>query len=68
MITKVNSSKDMCDALNENLNGILTKERSIGMAKEVNNTLGKLLYNVKLEIMHNSLLGVTEKMDWFKKD
>lgn len=65
MITKVNNSKEMRQALNENLEGILTNKRKLLVAKEVNNTLGKILGDVKMELMQNALSGNRELVTWF---
>lgn len=67
MITQVNNSVDMRAALNENLNGLLTGKRKVPMVKEVNNTLGKMLADVKMEIMNKQLSGDKSEVDWFKK-
>lgn len=66
MITKVTCSKEMRDALNENLHGLLTNKRKPLIVKEVNNTLGKMLSDVKMEIMQNSMSGVRTKISWFE--
>lgn len=66
MITKVTCSKEMRDALNENLHGLLTKKRMPLIVKEVNNTLGKMLSDVKMEIMQNSMSGIKSKITWFE--
>lgn len=68
MITKVNCSSDMRKALNENLHGLLTGKRKPLIVKEVNNTLGKMLNDVKMEMMQNSLAGNKNIIDWFNKD
>lgn len=66
MITQVNNSTEMRQALNENLSALLTKKRKLIVAKEVNNTLGKILSDVKLEMMQNALSGNRETISWFK--
>lgn len=65
MITSVNNSTEMRQALNENLHALLTKKRKLPMAKEVNNTLGKMLIDVKMEIMNNAMTGNREGITWF---
>jgi len=65
MITKVNNSSDMRDALNENLYGLLTGKRKPLIVKEVNNTLGKILCDVKMEMMQNALSGNRDIITWF---
>lgn len=67
MITKVTCSKEMREALNENLHGLLTNKRKPLIVKEVNNTLGKMLSDVKMEIMQNSMSGVKGKIAWFEE-
>ena len=68
MITDVNNSFDMRKALNENLNGLLTGKRKPLIVKEVNNTLGKLLNDVKMEMMQNALSGNRSTISWFDKN
>lgn len=65
MITQVNNSTELRQALNENLHAILTKKRKLLVAKEVNNTLGKILVDVKMELMNNALSGNKESISWF---
>lgn len=68
MITNVNCSSDMRKALNENLHGLLTGKRKPLIVKEVNNTLGKMLNDVKMEMMQNALAGNRNIISWFYKD
>lgn len=68
MITDVNNSFDMRKALNENLNGLLTGKRKPLVVKEVNNTLGKMLSDVKMEMMQNALSGNRNTISWFDKN
>lgn len=65
MTTQVNNSSDLRKALNENLHAILTNKRKLIVAKEVNNTLGKILSDVKMELMHNALTGNRTEISWF---
>lgn len=67
MITKVKNSAEMRAALNENLEGLLTGKRKTPLVKEVNNTLGKMLSDVKMEIMNKQLTGDKSEVGWFKK-
>jgi len=55
----------MRQALNENLYGLLTGKRKPLIVKEVNNTLGKILGDVKMEMMQNALSGNRETISWF---
>lgn len=66
MITQVNNSTELRQALNENLHALLTKKRKLLVAKEVNNTLGKFLIDVKMEIMQNAMTGNRETISWFE--
>lgn len=66
MITQVNNSIELRQALNENLHALLTKKRKLLVAKEVNNTLGKFLIDVKMEIMQNAMTGNKETISWFE--
>lgn len=66
MITAVNNSKEMRQALNENLYGLLTGKRKPLIVKEVNNTLGKMLGDVKMELMTRALTGDKSHFDWFE--
>lgn len=68
MITSVTNSFDMRKALNENLHGLLTKKRPIATVKEVNNTLGKILCDVKMEIDQNHLIGNRGQISWFDRN
>lgn len=68
MITSVTCSQDMRIALNENLHGLLTGKRKPLIVKEVNNTLGKLLCDVKMEMMQNALSGSRNPVSWFDKN
>ena len=65
MITQVTNSQEMRQALNENLYGLLTGKRKPLIVKEVNNTLGKMLCDVKMEMMQNALSGNRETITWF---
>lgn len=67
MITSVNNSQDMRQALNENLHGLLTGKRKPLIVKEVNNTLGKLLADVKMEMMQKMLAGDRSGIAWFDR-
>lgn len=68
MITEVNCSHDMRIALNENLHGLLTGKRKPLIVKEVNNTLGKMLADVKMEMMQNMLTGNRNRIAWFDRN
>ena len=68
MITQVNSSQELRQALNENLTALLTKKRKLLVAKEVNNTLGKIMMDVKMELMQNAMSGNREIISWFSAD
>jgi len=68
MITKVTNSTELREALNENLNALLTKKRKLLVVKEVNNTLGKILMDVKMELMQNALTSNRETISWFSPD
>ena len=65
MVTKVTNSQEIREALNENLEAILTGKRKLIVAKEVNNTLGKILNDVKMELMQNAITGNREQIGWF---
>lgn len=68
MTTKVSNSTDMRQALNENLSSLLNGRRKPPIVKEVNNTLGKMLSDVKMELMNNSLAGKKVSIQWFEKN
>jgi len=57
----------MRQALNENLHGLLTGKRKPLIVKEVNNTLGKMLSDVKMEMMQQMLSGNKAQIHWFDK-
>ena len=67
MITNVTNSTEMRQALNENLHALLTKKRKLLMVREVNNTLGKILSDVKMEMMQNAMCGSQQQISWFDK-
>lgn len=67
MTTSITCSADMRRALNENLHGLLTGKRKPLIVKEVNNTLGKMLNDVKMEMMQNALSGSRNPVSWFDK-
>jgi hypothetical protein len=67
MITQVNNSSDLRKALNENLHALLTQKRKLIVAKEVNNTLGKILSDVKMELMQNAITGDRRIISWFNE-
>jgi hypothetical protein len=58
----------MRGALNENLHGLLTGKRKPLIVKEVNNTLGKMLADVKMEMMQNMLAGNRQPIAWFDRN
>lgn len=68
MITSITCSKDMRLALNENLHGLLTGKRKPLIVKEVNNTLGKLLMDVKMEMMQNAMSGNRNTISWYDRN
>jgi hypothetical protein len=68
MITQVTNSFEMRKALNENLHGLLTGKRKPLIVKEVNNTLGKMLNDVKMEMMQNMLSGNRNTISWFDRN
>ena len=68
MLTQVNCSSEMRQALNENLHGLLTGKRKPDIVKEVNNTLGKVLTDVKMEMMQNAMMGVRVQINWFDRN
>lgn len=68
MITDVTCSVDMRKALNENLHGLLTGKRKPLIVKEVNNTLGKMLSDVKMEMMQNMMIGNRTTISWFDRN
>lgn len=68
MITTITCSADMRQALNENLHNLLTGKRKPLIVKEVNNTLGKMLNDVKMELMNNALSGRKMGINWFDRN
>lgn len=68
MITSITNSQDMRQALNENLHGLLTGKRKPLIVKEVNNTLGKMLSDVKMEMMQKMLSGDRSGISWFDRN
>lgn len=68
MLTTVTNSFEMRQALNENLHGLLTGKRKPLIVKEVNNTLGKMLSDVKMEMMQRMLEGDRKGIAWFDRN
>lgn len=68
MITSITNSQDMRQALNENLHGLLTGKRKPLIVKEVNNTLGKMLADVKMEMMQKMLAGDRNGISWYDRN
>jgi hypothetical protein len=68
MTTQVTNSFEMRQALNENLHGLLTGKRKPLIVKEVNNTLGKMLSDVKMEMMQNMVEGSRARIAWFDRN
>lgn len=68
MTTSVTNSVDMRQALNENLHGLLTGKRKPLVVKEVNNTLGKILSDVKMEMMQKMMIGDRSQISWFDRN
>lgn len=68
MVTTITCSQDMRQALNENLHGLLVGTRKPLIVKEVNNTLGKLLNDVKMELMCKALSGDRTVLHWYDKN
>ena len=67
MITQVTCSSEMRQAINENLHGLLTGKRKPLIVKEVNNSLGKMLTDVKMEMMQNAIAGNRSVIGWYDK-
>ena len=68
MITKINDSSQAIDALNENLEGLLNGKRKQPLAKEVNNTIGKIINVVKMDLIHKTIIGDRSPSAWFVSD
>lgn len=51
MITKIKNADDAYSALNENFEKLVTGKRKIIEAKEVNNTIGKMISIAKTQVM-----------------
>jgi hypothetical protein len=68
MITTVTCSSEMRRALNENLHGLLSGKRKPLIVKEVNNTLGKMLTDVKMEMAQKMLSGDRNPIYWFDRN
>lgn len=65
MITKIKTPQDAIQALNENLEGLLTGKRKVIVVKEVNNTVGKMLDVHKLEAISKGLSKDNTPLNWF---
>lgn len=65
MITQINNSSDCRKAINENIYGLLTGKRKPLIVKEMNNSIGKLLTDVKLEAFTRFHSGDKNLISWF---
>jgi hypothetical protein len=64
MITEIHNADDAMKALNENFTKLIKKERSPLIAKEVNNTIGKMTNIVKTQLMQNMWTGDKSPINW----
>jgi hypothetical protein len=64
MITKIKSASDAMAALEENFEMLVEKKRTPPIAKEVNNTIGKMTNLVKTNLMHSMWIGNKERITW----
>lgn len=67
MITEVTCSSEMRQAINENLHGLLTGKRKSQLVREVNNTLSKMLIDVKMEMMNKAITRDSSPTNWFDR-
>jgi hypothetical protein len=67
MITKIRSSQDALDALNENLEGMLTGKRKLDLGKSVETNVRNNLSVIKMELMEKIRIGDKTPMEWFTK-
>lgn len=65
MITRIHNSDDCRKAINENIEGLLTGKRKPLIVKEMNNSIGKLLTDVKLEVFTRFNSGDKKMISWF---
>jgi hypothetical protein len=65
MITKIYCADDAQQALNENLEGMLTGKRKLDLAKEVDNNIGKHIALVKFELADKIRMGDKTALKFF---
>jgi hypothetical protein len=64
MITQIANAQDALAALNENFEKLVKKERNPLMAKEVNNTIGKMTNVVKTQLAQKMWTGDRKPILW----
>jgi hypothetical protein len=64
MITKINNANDAMAALSENFTGMVEKKRTIALAKEVTNNIGKMVNLAKVQVVEKMRTGDKEPLVW----
>jgi hypothetical protein len=64
LITTINDAHDAMTALNQNFNMLVTGKRKILEAKEVNNSIGKMINLAKAQVMDAIRTGNTDPITW----
>lgn len=65
MIKQISNSTECLQALNENLYGLLSGTRKPPIVKEVNNTIGKMQNEIKMQLFTKDQMGDKTPLDWF---
>lgn len=64
LITQINDASDAMLALNQNFNMLVTGKRKILEAKEVNNSIGKMINLAKAQVVDALRTGNTDPILW----
>lgn len=64
IIQRINDAHDAMAALNQNYNFLVTGKRKILEAKEVNNTIGKMINIAKAQVMDALRTGNEDPIPW----
>lgn len=68
MIKSVTNSEELMQAFNENFNALLSGDRKLPFAKEVNNTLGKMSNEIRNRLIYKTFVGDrSDNLEWYSK-
>lgn len=64
--TRINNSSDLREVLNENLEGLLTGTRERQVAVAITQLTGRLLADVKMEMVNNAAQGYGLRSNFYQ--